>query len=107
MVFRVACLFLSRLACPFSLSLFSVRQSGCVQGSFHTEQCMAYGSRFVGGVNPSKKGSTWKSSDGQFALPVFESVREVRFSICVYYGFPTVQQGVSGKPTQTVFLSKV
>ena len=27
------------------------------QGSFHTEQCMAYGSKFVGGVTPGKGGT--------------------------------------------------
>ncbi|CBZ51192.1 2-oxoglutarate dehydrogenase E1 component,related [Neospora caninum Liverpool] len=48
------------------------------QGSFHTEQCLAYGTQFVGGVNPSKKGSTWQSSDGKFSLPVFGSVKEAK-----------------------------
>jgi succinyl-CoA synthetase alpha subunit len=38
------------------------------QGSFHTEQCMAYGSNFVGGVTPGKGGST------HIGLPVFNTV---------------------------------
>jgi succinyl-CoA synthetase alpha subunit len=38
------------------------------QGSFHTEQCLAYGSKFVGGVTPGKGGST------HLGLPVFNSV---------------------------------
>jgi succinyl-CoA synthetase alpha subunit len=39
-------------------------------GSFHTEQGLAYGTRFVGGVTPSKGGST------HLGLPVFDTVRE-------------------------------
>lgn len=38
------------------------------QGSFHTEQCLAYGSQFVGGVTPGKGGST------HLGLPVFNTV---------------------------------
>ena len=29
-------------------------------GSFHTDQCLLYGSKFVGGVTPKKGGTTWK-----------------------------------------------
>lgn len=39
-------------------------------GSFHTEQCLAYGSQFVAGVTPGKGGQ--KHLD----LPVYDSVRE-------------------------------
>ena len=28
-------------------------------GGFHTDQCLAYGSQFVGGVTPKKGGTTW------------------------------------------------
>ena len=42
------------------------------QGSFHTEQCMKYGSKFVGGVTPGKGGT--KHLD----LPVFNTVLEAR-----------------------------
>lgn len=32
----------------------------------------------VGGVNPKKAGSTWKSGDSKYELPIFASVRECR-----------------------------
>ena len=32
-------------------------------GSFHTDQCLAYGSQFVGGVTPKKGGQTWTGKD--------------------------------------------
>lgn len=40
------------------------------QGSFHTEQMIAYGTKVVGGVTPGKGGQTI------FGVPVFNSVRE-------------------------------
>jgi succinyl-CoA synthetase alpha subunit len=39
-------------------------------GKFHTEQCMLYGSQFVGGVTPGKGGQEI------FGLPVFDTVEE-------------------------------
>lgn len=42
------------------------------QGSFHTEQSMAYGSKFVGGVTPGKGGTT------HLGLPVFNTVKEAK-----------------------------
>lgn len=42
------------------------------QGSFHTEQCLAYGSKFVGGVTPGKGGTT------HLNLPVFNTVRDAK-----------------------------
>ncbi len=42
------------------------------QGSFHTEQCLAYGSQFVGGVTPGKGGTK------HLNLPVFNSVRDAQ-----------------------------
>lgn len=42
------------------------------QGSFHTEQCLAYGSKFVGGVTPGKGGTT------HIGLPVFNTVKEAK-----------------------------
>lgn len=41
-------------------------------GSFHTEQCMEYGSHFVGGVTPGKGGQTF------LKLPVFDTVKEAK-----------------------------
>lgn len=42
------------------------------QGTFHTEQAIAYGTKMVGGVTPGKGGSN------HIGLPVFDSVREAR-----------------------------
>lgn len=41
-------------------------------GSFHTEQCMAYGTHFVGGVTPGKGGQM------HLGLPVFDTVYEAK-----------------------------
>lgn len=41
-------------------------------GSFHTEQCLAYGSNFVGGVTPGKGGQTILD------LPIFDTVEEAK-----------------------------
>lgn len=41
-------------------------------GSFHTEQCIAYGSHFVGGVTPGKGG------EKIFNIPVFDTVKEAK-----------------------------
>ena len=40
------------------------------QGSFHTEQAIAYGTKMVGGVTPGKGGTT------HVGLPVFDTVKE-------------------------------
>ena len=42
------------------------------QGSFHSEQAIAYGTRMVGGVTPGKGGST------HLGLPVFDTVVDAR-----------------------------
>jgi succinyl-CoA synthetase alpha subunit len=43
-------------------------------GRFHTEQCIAYGSRFVGGVTPGKGGQQL------FDLPIFDTVLEAKLA---------------------------
>ena len=42
------------------------------QGTFHTEQAIAYGTKMVGGVTPGKGGST------HIGLPVFDTVAQAR-----------------------------
>lgn len=41
-------------------------------GSFHTQQCLEYGSKFVGGVTPGKGGQK------HLGLPVFDTVQEAK-----------------------------
>jgi succinyl-CoA synthetase alpha subunit len=45
-------------------------------GSFHTDQCLLYGSTFVGGVTPGRGGSSWTGEKSQKTLPVFNSVAQ-------------------------------
>jgi succinyl-CoA synthetase alpha subunit len=45
-------------------------------GSFHTDQCLLYGSQFVGGVTPGRGGSTWTGEQSKKQLPVFNTVAE-------------------------------
>jgi len=40
------------------------------QGTFHSEQCLAYGTQLVGGVTPGRAGQT------HLGLPVFDTVRD-------------------------------
>ncbi|MEK6774247.1 MAG: succinate--CoA ligase subunit alpha [Bdellovibrionota bacterium] len=44
------------------------------QGTFHSEQCLAYGTKIVGGVTPGKGGSK------HIGLPVFNTLREAKSS---------------------------
>src|SRR5262245_62084964 len=45
-------------------------------GGFHTDQCLVYGTQFVGGVTPKQGGTTWKGKDSGKELPVFNTVAE-------------------------------
>jgi succinyl-CoA synthetase alpha subunit len=45
-------------------------------GTFHTDQCLLYGTRFVGGVTPRKGGTTWEGPQSKKTLPVFNTVAE-------------------------------
>lgn len=46
------------------------------EGSFHAEQCMAYGTSLVGGVTPGKGGTTVEL--GGKSIPVFDNVEDAR-----------------------------
>ncbi|WP_394693004.1 succinate--CoA ligase subunit alpha [Hyphobacterium sp.] len=46
-------------------------------GTFHTEQAMAYGTQMVGGVTPGKGGQTWHGDEDQsLSLPIYNTVAE-------------------------------
>lgn len=45
-------------------------------GSYHSEGCAEYGTKLVGGVNPVRAGSVWKSSNGKHTAPIFKNVSE-------------------------------
>src|SRR5580658_677253 len=45
-------------------------------GTFHTDQCLLYGSKFVGGVTPGRGGANWEGPQSKKQLPVFNTVAE-------------------------------
>src|ERR1700731_4288961 len=56
-------------------------------GTFHSEQAIAYGTKMVGGVSPGKGGST------HLNLPVFDTVAEaiaaeIALIVCITEGIP-------------------
>ncbi len=50
------------------------------QGTFHTEQAIAYGTTMVAGVTPGKGGQTWEGGGdaGGKTLPVYDTVLEAK-----------------------------
>ncbi|MEM9170451.1 MAG: succinate--CoA ligase subunit alpha [Pseudomonadota bacterium] len=53
------------------------------QGTFHTEQAIAYGTNMVGGVTPGKGGRKWEAGEPAkgATLPVFDTVGEARAQV--------------------------
>ena len=51
------------------------------QGTFHSEQAIAYGTKMVGGVTPGKGGQS------HLNLPVFNSVHEAKAITKAAYGY--------------------
>ena len=64
-----ACVCVCVCVCVCLYAPFSSTNS--LQGTFHSEQAIAYGTKMVGGVSPGKGGTT------HLGLPVFETVHEV------------------------------
>ncbi|KAK2194446.1 bifunctional ATP-citrate lyase-succinyl-CoA ligase [Babesia duncani] len=49
------------------------------QGSWHVTECLKYcNTKFVGGVNPKRPGSTWTSLDNQTTLPIFGTTAQAK-----------------------------
>ena len=46
------------------------------EGTFHSDQMLAYGTQVVAGVTPGKGGQTWTSACGTYTVPVFDTVKE-------------------------------
>src|SRR5437016_4200934 len=46
------------------------------EGSFHADQCLAYGTKVVCGVTPGKGGIRWKGETSGKEAPVFDTVEE-------------------------------
>jgi succinyl-CoA synthetase alpha subunit len=74
-------------------------------GTFHTEQAIAYGTRMVGGVTPGKGGTT------HIGLPVYDTVAEAKAEIplivCITEGIPVldmvkVKRALTGSKSRLV-----
>jgi succinyl-CoA synthetase alpha subunit len=46
------------------------------EGGFHADQCLAYGTKVVGGVTPGKGGSVWVGETSGKKAPVYDTVRQ-------------------------------
>ncbi len=46
------------------------------EGSFHAEQCLAYGTKIVGGVTPGKGGTT------HLDKPIFNGIKDRLIKMC-------------------------
>ncbi len=45
------------------------------EGGFHADQCLAYGTKVVGGVTPGKGGTVWVGETSGKKAPVYDTVR--------------------------------
>ncbi len=45
-------------------------------GSFHADQCLAYGTNIVAGVTPGRGGQTFKGKDSGKSVPVFDTIEQ-------------------------------
>lgn len=45
-------------------------------GTFHSGQCMDYGTNVVAGVTPGRGGQTWENPSGSGSVPIFNTVAE-------------------------------
>jgi len=72
------------------------------QGTFHSEQCIAYGTQVVGGVTPGRGGQK------HLGLPVFDTAREAvaqtQATVSMIYVAGTLRRGRDprGRPTPAV-----
>jgi succinyl-CoA synthetase alpha subunit len=48
------------------------------EGGFHADQCLAYGTKVVGGVTPGKGGTRWKGEVSGKEVPVFDTVLQAK-----------------------------
>src|SRR5580692_6922667 len=71
------------------------------QGTFHSEQAIAYGTQMVGGTSPGKGGMI------HLGLPVYDTVAEVALIVCITEGIPVadmvkVKRSLSGSKSRLI-----